>query len=203
MIDVIVGLGNPGKQYAQTRHNCGFMVVEALAARWQVSLATDRRFQGRWGEASLSLLQGRQKIRLICPETYMNRSGQAVRALIDWFKLDPQRVLVVYDDMAIPFGRLRLRPNGSAGGHNGMKSMIEHLGGSEWPRLRVGVGNPDVIASHADVVGHVLGGFAPSEQKQLPEVIATAADCVEALLKVGLELAMSRYNAREIATTTT
>lgn len=200
MIDVVVGLGNPGKQYAQTRHNCGFMVVEALATRWHVSLATDRRFQGRWGEASLTLPSGRQKIRLICPETYMNRSGQSVRSLIDWFKLDPQRVLVVYDDMAIPFGRLRLRPSGSAGGHNGMKSMIEHLGGSEWPRLRVGVGSPEAVSSHADVVGHVLGGFAPGEQKQLPEVIATAADCVEAVLKVGLELAMSRYNARAVTT---
>lgn len=189
MVQLIVGLGNPGQQYAQTRHNCGFMVVETLAQRWHIPLKPDRRFQGRWAEVMLPS----GKVRLLCPDTYMNRSGQSVRSLLDWFKLDPSQVLVVYDDMAIPFGRLRLRPNGSAGGHNGIKSVIEHLGGKNWPRLRVGVGSPN--ESQGDVIGHVLGGFSPAEQKQLRTVLDTAADSIQLLLKDGLEPAMNRYNA--------
>jgi PTH1 family peptidyl-tRNA hydrolase len=123
-LQLVVGLGNPGPQYANTRHNCGFMVVDRLAQRWGIPLVLEKRFQGSYGEGFA--LGGKR--RLLKPETYMNRSGQSVRAVLDWYKLDLASVLVVYDDMDLPLGRLRLRGSGSAGGHNGMKSIIQHLG---------------------------------------------------------------------------
>ncbi|MEM9537229.1 MAG: aminoacyl-tRNA hydrolase, partial [Cyanobacteria bacterium P01_E01_bin.45] len=151
-IELVVGLGNPGSKYKGTRHNCGFMAIACLAQRWQVGMKDTKRFQGRYGEGVGPV----GKLRLLEPTTYMNLSGQSVRAAADWFKLDPSSVLVVYDDMDLPFGRLRLRLSGSAGGHNGMKSIIQHLGTQEFPRLRMGVGSPGGVR---DVIGHVLGGF--------------------------------------------
>ena len=122
---LIVGLGNPEPKYDHTRHNVGFAAVDALARSWQIPLSENRKFQGVFGE-------GREpqadKIRLLKPLTYMNRSGQAIRAVSDWYKLQPRKVLVIYDDMDLPMGKIRLRLSGSAGGHNGMKSAIAHLG---------------------------------------------------------------------------
>jgi PTH1 family peptidyl-tRNA hydrolase len=190
-ISLIVGLGNPGQAYVDTRHNCGFMVVDHLSQRWQIPLQLEKRFQGLYGEGR----SPHTKQRLLKPETYMNLSGQSVRAVLDWYKLDPALILVIYDDMDLPLGRLRLRASGSAGGHNGMKSLIQHLGTDSFPRLRIGIGNPQ---GKKEVVGHVLGGFTPAEKPCLTQVLKAAADSVETILKQDLLAAMNQFNALTI-----
>jgi PTH1 family peptidyl-tRNA hydrolase len=192
---LIVGLGNPGPKYDKTRHNIGFAVLDELARSWCIPISDHRKFQGIFGEG-----QGphRQKIRLLKPLTYMNRSGQSIRAVVDWFKLPPESVLVIYDDMDLPTGRLRLRLSGSAGGHNGMKSAIAHLGTQNFPRLRIGIGSPNAESTRAGgpVVSHVLGTFAPDEAQRVKEVLHLALDAIELGLKQGLPKAMSIYNSR-------
>lgn len=189
---LIVGLGNPEPKYDRTRHNIGFEVVDALASRWQISWSENRRFQGLFGE-------GRgpkgDKLRLLKPLTYMNRSGQAIRAATDWYKLAPESVLVVYDDMDLPVGRLRLRLSGSAGGHNGMKSAIAHLGTQNFPRLRLGIGKS---GGGKENISHVLGKFSPQETKLISEVLQLTAEAVELAIKQGVEKAMSLYNSRSV-----
>jgi PTH1 family peptidyl-tRNA hydrolase len=189
---LIVGLGNPEPKYDKTRHNIGFDAVDALAKSWQISWSENRRFQALFGE-------GRgpkgDKIRLVKPLTYMNRSGQAIRAVMDWYKLPPESVLIIYDDMDLPVGRLRLRLSGSAGGHNGMKSAIAHLGTQNFPRLRVGIGKS---TTDKDTVSHVLGKFSPQETQLMPEVLQLVVDAVELSLKQGIEKAMSLYNSRTV-----
>jgi len=205
-ISLIVGLGNPGTEYERTRHNIGFMAVDALAKDWSISLGKEKRFYGIFGEARLSSsLAHNGKIRLLKPTTYMNLSGQAVRACADWFKCSPENILVIYDDMDLPLGKLRLRPSGSAGGHNGMKSIISHLGTQNFPRLRLGIGRGgnkenQAIATKANqnVTNHVLGGFTATENKVLPEVLDLGNSTVTSILRDGLEKTMSLYNSRSI-----
>lgn len=206
-ISLIVGLGNPGAEYERTRHNIGFMAVERLATSWSISLGKEKRFYGIFGEGRLSpRLASSGKIRLLKPTTYMNVSGQSVRACADWFKGNPENILVIYDDMDLPLGKLRLRPSGSAGGHNGMKSIISHLGTQNFPRLRLGIGRggkndiDGAIASKANqnVTSHVLGGFSTTETKILPEIFDLAESTVTSILADGLEKAMSLYNSRSI-----
>jgi peptidyl-tRNA hydrolase, PTH1 family len=186
---LIVGLGNPGAKYERTRHNVGFDLVDRLAQRWQVSMTDQKKFQGIAGEG----WAGRQKIRLLKPQTFMNLSGQSVRALLDWYKLNPTEVLVLYDDLDLPLGKMRMRLSGSAGGHNGMKSLIGHLGTSEFPRLRIGIGK-----SNDETISHVLGKFMPAEATVVSEVLDLAADAVEWSLREGVEKAMSKYNGRSV-----
>ncbi len=202
---LLVGLGNPGSKYDRTRHNVGFDVVDALTRIWQISLSENKRFQGMYGETTLA---PGGKIRLLKPQTYMNRSGQAIRATIDWYKLPPQSVLVIYDDLDLPLGRMRLRLSGSAGSHNGMKSAIAHLGGQNFPRLRIGIGSPSVrvacaqrnrTTSDKNTISHVLGKFSPSETQLMSEVIQLAVDAVELSLRQGVEKAMSLYNGRAVS----
>lgn len=191
---LIVGLGNPGEQYRKTRHNVGFDVLDALCDRWQLSLSENRKFKGQYGDGTA--LAG-HKILLLKPLTYMNRSGQSVRAVVDWFKLEPSSVLVIYDDMDLPLGRLRLRPSGSAGGHNGMKSIISHLGTQEFPRLRIGIGSTDHAGNRDQaVVAHVLGKFSPDEKRLVIAAINQAIEAVETALVKGTEKAMSLFNGR-------
>lgn len=192
---LIVGLGNPGAKYDQTRHNVGFMLVDALARAWQISLSENRKFQGSFGE-------GRGptgKMRLLKPTTYMNLSGQSMRAVVDWYKLPPESVLVVYDDMDLSLGRLRMRLSGSAGGHNGMKSAIAHLGTQNFPRLRIGIGSPKDLPGDRDTVSYVLGQFSKAEAPILDEVLRLAIDAIELSLKQGFEKAMSLYNNRVVS----
>lgn len=206
-ISLIVGLGNPGAEYERTRHNIGFMAIDRLATSWSISLGKEKRFYGLFGEGRLSSrLASSGKIRLLKPTTYMNVSGQSVRACADWFKGNPENILVIYDDMDLPLGKLRLRPSGSAGGHNGMKSIISHLGTQNFPRLRLGIGrggrgeDDNAIASKANqnVTNHVLGGFSAIETKILPEIFNLAESTVTSILADGLEKAMSLYNSRSI-----
>ena len=189
--ELIVGLGNPEPKYDQTRHNIGFAAVDELARIWQMPLKENKRFQGLFSEGTV----GGQKVRLLKPLTYMNRSGQSVRAVTDWYKVQPQSVLVIYDDMDLPVGRLRMRLSGSAGGHNGMKSIISHLGGKDFPRLRIGIGKSN---GDKGTVSHVLGKFAPEETKIIEEVLYVSVKAIELSLKEGVEKSMSRYNGFSI-----
>ncbi|EAW38681.1 aminoacyl-tRNA hydrolase [Lyngbya sp. PCC 8106] len=195
---LIVGLGNPESKYDRTRHNIGFAAIDILAENWQISLSENRKFQGRFGEG---ISRGRDQIRLLKPLTYMNRSGQAIQAVVNWYKIPPESVLVIYDDMDLPLGRLRLRLSGSAGGHNGMKSTISHLGTQNFPRLRIGIDKPKDPASSqtGETISHVLGKFSPSETQAMDKVLKLVVEAVELSLKQGVEKSMSLYNSRSIA----
>ena len=186
---VVVGLGNPGPKYAGTRHNMGFLVVDELARRTGAP-ASKRRMQA---EISETRLDG-QRLVLAMPQTYMNDSGRAVREIVRWYKVPLEDLLVVIDDLDLPFGQLRLRARGSAGGHNGLKSILQLLGTQEVPRLRVGIGRG---GNHA--VAHVLSRFSPEEQAALPEVVARAADAVELWARRGIGEAMNTVNAAGVA----
>jgi peptidyl-tRNA hydrolase, PTH1 family len=190
---LIVGLGNPEPKYDKTRHNIGFEAADLLARVWQLPWQENRRFQAKTAEGS-SPYGG--KIRLLKPLTYMNRSGQSVRAAIDWYKLSPESVLIIYDDMDLPIGRLRLRLSGSAGGHNGMKSIISHLGSQNFPRLRIGIGKSD----GKETVSHVLGRFSRDEISVVDDILELTLKVVETSLKEGVAKAMSLYNNSIVAT---
>ena len=194
--ELIVGLGNPEPKYDRTRHNVGFAAVDALADYWQVSLSAHRKFQGEFGEGR----GPKNKIRLLKPQTYMNNSGRSIRAVLDWYKMQPQSVLIVYDDMDLPLGRLRLRLSGSAGGHNGMKSAIAHLNTQEFPRLRIGIGRPkNAVAESNDkkTIGYVLGKFSPEETELIDGVMKLVVEAIDLSLRQGVEKAMSLYNSQE------
>lgn len=190
---LIVGLGNPEPKYDHTRHNIGFEFVDRLASDWGVSLQENKKFQGHWAEVR----RGGKRLGLLKPTTYMNLSGQSLRAAIDWYKMPPESVLVVYDDMDLPLGRLRLRLKGSAGGHNGIKSIISHLGTEEFPRLRIGIGKTQ-FAGEKQTVSHVLGKFTPDEKPVLKSVLALAEEALAMSLREGVEKAMSLYNSRSV-----
>ena len=195
---LLVGLGNPGQKYDRTRHNVGFEVIDRLAKSWSVQLVDNKRFHGSVGENRTA---SGERLILLKPTTYMNRSGQSVRAVIDWYKLLPSDVLVIYDDMDLPIGKLRLRLSGSAGGHNGMKSIISHLGTQAFPRLRLGISRAGSSVDHQDnraVVGHVLGKFAPDERKVMDAAVNLADEAIDFSLRKGVERAMSLYNGREV-----
>lgn len=190
---LIVGLGNPGTKYAQTRHNVGFDLLDILAKRWQVNFSDRKQFQGIYGEG---FGNHNAKIRLLKPQTFMNLSGQSVRSTIDWFKLSPESVLVVYDDLDLPLGKIRLRLSGSAGGHNGMKSIISHLGTQNFPRVRIGIGKS---CGKKDTISHVLGKFSTTETPIVSDVLYLVNNAIEMSLKQGIEKAMSLYNSKSIA----
>jgi PTH1 family peptidyl-tRNA hydrolase len=195
---LIVGLGNPEPKYDQTRHNIGFAAVDALSRSWKIPLAENRKFQGEYGEG---MGPGGVKIRLLKPLTYMNRSGQAIQAVTSWYKLPPESVLVIYDEMDLPLGKTRLRLSGSAGGHNGMKSAIAHLGTEGFPRLRIGIGRPKGAASSkesGDNVSYVLGKFSATETQIMSLVLEFVVECVELCFKQGVEKAMNVCNSRTI-----
>ena len=183
---LIVGLGNPGGRYLATRHNVGFEVVELVAARASVRLRRGK-FRCRQAEARIA----GPRVILMQPHTFMNLSGRTVRAAVDYFKTPLSHLLVICDDVHLPVGKIRLRPSGSAGGHNGLTSIIEVLGSQGFGRLRVGIGEPP---PHMDQVTYVLSRFTPDEREQVGEAIARAADAVEAWIAVGIDEAMNRFN---------
>lgn len=189
---LIVGLGNPEPKYDQTRHNIGFAAVDAYSSAWKISLTENRKFQGLFGEG-VSSTGG--KIRLLKPLTYMNRSGESIRAVTDWYKIPAESVLVIYDDMDLPLGKIRMRLEGSAGGHNGMKSTIAHLNTQKFPRLRIGIGRAN---GDKEAISHVLGKFSASEAGLMSDVLQLVVDAVDLAIKQGVEKAMSLYNNRTI-----
>jgi PTH1 family peptidyl-tRNA hydrolase len=185
---LIVGLGNPGREYQETRHNVGFRVVELLGQRHGIDLKKHRH-QAAYGEGRIA----GQAVLLAKPLTFMNLSGLAVAALARYHNVTPAHVLVLCDDVNLPLGRLRLRASGTAGGHNGLKSIIGSLGTADFPRLRIGVGTPDGGA----MVDHVLGRFNRAEGEAIAAALDFAADAVELFLREGIEVAMNRYNPVE------
>ena len=184
---LIVGLGNPGAEYQRTRHNVGFAVVEKLAEAWQASWGLEKKFNARLARAKRDGL----RVLLSEPQTFMNASGEAVRAVTEFYELAPARVLVVVDDADLPLGQLRLRPGGSAGGHHGLESIEQHLGTREYPRLRVGIGR---LEGAREITGHVLGRFGSTEAKLADKVLTVAASQAEAWLVAGIQKAMSQFN---------
>jgi len=185
---VIAGLGNPGNQYARTRHNVGFMAVERLAERWRIDWSTEPKFKCRLARTG----KDDRKILLSRPETFMNSSGEAVEPLTSFYQVSHQNTLVVLDDADLPFGTVRLRPEGSSGGHHGLESIQERLGGADFPRLRIGIGRTD--PAQREITGYVLSQFRADERELLEKVLTRACDQIECWLAEGILSAMNRFN---------
>lgn len=185
---LIVGLGNPGAEYAHTRHNMGFDVIDELASRWGISL---------WKEAMkaqvASCVRDGEKILLVKPLTYMNNSGEAVGAIARYYKVEPEDIFVVCDDLDLPVGKTRIRKKGASGGHNGIKSLIAHLGTEEFNRFRIGVGHP---RDGHTVVQHVLGRPYGEEIPEIEAAKMHTADSIEGALKIGVDKAMNQFNPK-------
>jgi PTH1 family peptidyl-tRNA hydrolase len=192
-LQLLVGLGNPGPKYADTRHNVGFMVLERLAGRAAVSFRSQPRLHALLAEVGT----GERRMRMLMPQTFMNDSGRAIRAALDWYRLVPSQLLVIVDDMDLPLGRLRLRATGSAGGHNGLRSTIQHLGSQDFARLRIGIGAPSdqPAERRARTVSHVLGRFSAEERPLLEAVLAEVESGVALIRRLGLERAGNRLNS--------
>ncbi len=182
----IVGLGNPGKTYEQTRHNIGFLVIDELARRWGITV-NQQQCRALVG---MGRVQG-EKIFLLKPQTYMNLSGESLRAFADYYKANVADLLVIYDDLDTSFGQIRLRYQGSAGGHNGIKSIIAHIGTQQFNRIRIGIDRPPAGGNIAD---YVLTTFPKSAQDTLQQVIQLAADASERTLQTHFEKVMAQYN---------
>ena len=184
---LIVGLGNPGAEYAQTRHNAGFLLVEKLAAQWKADWTNERKFQARLAKSDR---QGKRV--LLCePQTFMNLSGETVGEVAGFYQLPLPQLIVAVDDADLPFGEIRLRPGGSSGGHHGLESIEQHLGSREFARLRIGIGRKD---GARQITNYVLGKFEPAEQELLEKILERAANQVECWLAAGLQKAMSQFN---------
>ena len=185
---LIVGLGNPGSEYRDTRHNVGFMVVDALVDRWRVADQWREKFEA----LQIKTVRGDEPVIIAKPLTFMNLSGQAVQALAGFYKIEPADVFVVTDDVALPVGRLRARREGGAGGHNGLKSIIQSLATQAFPRMRVGVGRGD---DRRDLADHVLGRFEADERDIVSAAVLRAADATEMFLSEGIGRVMNAFNA--------
>ena len=184
---LIVGLGNPGQKYVGTRHNIGFEVIAELARRYNVG-RPKAKHDGELAEASIN----NEKTILLCPLTFMNLSGRCVQPIVDFYKLDPEQVLIICDDLNLDLARLRLKPSGSAGGQNGLKDIIQRLGTSAVPRLRIGVGKPP---PRWDVSDFVLGKFEKDDLPTMEKGVKRAADAAEAWVSKGIQQAMNQFNA--------
>ncbi|RWZ51255.1 aminoacyl-tRNA hydrolase [Halobacillus fulvus] len=184
----IVGLGNPGKKYEQTRHNVGFMVIDELAKQNQWSLS-QTKFRGLYTTEHVN----GEKVLLLKPQTYMNLSGESLRAFMDYYEIDPDDVLVVYDDLDLPPGKIRLRKKGGHGGHNGIRNIIDHLGTKEFKRLRVGIGRPQ---GSVTVIDYVLGSFPKQEQTAVRESIEDSAKACEAWIEKPFNEVMNDFNTK-------
>ncbi len=188
-IFLIVGLGNPGADYAKTRHNAGFLLVEKLAAQWKMDWANERKFAARMAKAE----RNGKRVLLCEPQTFMNLSGETVGAVMDFYQLPVSQLIVAVDDADLPFGEIRLRPSGSSGGHHGLESIEQHLGSREFARLRIGIGRKD---SSRQIANYVLGKFDSSENELLEKVLRRAVEQIECWLNDGLPKAMSLFNGK-------
>ena len=188
IIYLVAGLGNPGAEYARTRHNAGFMAVECFGSKFGAAWRNEAKFQAR-----VARVEARGRKVILCePQTYMNLSGEAVVPLAAYYKVPQERMLVVVDDADLPFGQIRLRAEGSSGGHHGLDSIEHHLGTRQFARLRVGIGRTE--RGLREITGHVLGKFGADEQELLDKVLERAAAQVECYMAAGLEKAMCQFN---------
>lgn len=187
---IITGLGNPGSEYAKTRHNVGFMFVDALADKLGVT-EWKEKFEAKIGEARI----GAEKVLLVKPQTYMNESGRSVGPLMNFYKLEPEDLIVVHDDMDIPAGTIRIRKKGSAGGHNGIKSILAHVGDEHFARVRIGIGRP---LPGWTVVRHVLAPFPEEDAEKVAEAIQYLIPAVACIVKEDVDKAMNQYNPKKV-----
>jgi PTH1 family peptidyl-tRNA hydrolase len=184
---LIVGLGNPGAEYAKTRHNAGFALVEKLAAQWKTDWKIERKFQARIAKAD----RDGKRILLCEPQTFMNLSGETVGALVNFYQLPLKQILVAVDDADLPLGEIRLRAGGSSGGHHGLESIEQHLASRKFARLRIGIGRKD---GAREITDYVLGKFDATENELLKQVLERASNQIETWLEAGIEKAMSLFN---------
>lgn len=184
---IIVGLGNPGREYVNTRHNIGFEAIDVIASKYNININKEK-FKGLYGDGRI----GGEKVLLVKPQTFMNLSGESIREFVNWYKVEPEKVIVVYDDISLPVGKLRIRPKGSAGGHNGIKSIIYQLNTDIFPRIKIGVGSPE--NKNYDLADYVLGKFSKEETEILIKTVIKVADATEALIKSGIDKAMAEFN---------
>ena len=185
---LIVGLGNPGKQYEKTRHNIGFDVIDYMANKYNIDVNREK-FKGICGEGFIE----NKKVILLKPLTYMNLSGESIREFANFYKLEDEEIIVVYDDISLDIGRLRIREKGSAGGHNGIKSIIQNLGGDKFPRVKVGVGQPK-----DNLVNHVLGKFSKEDREHIEKVIPVVSDAIVEIVKNDAKESMNKFNGVNI-----
>jgi len=184
---LIIGLGNPGAGYALTRHNMGFLVLEEFARANGIKFKINKRFNALVSERVI----GKEKVFLSMPQTFMNLSGNSVRPMLNWLKTETDDMFVVMDDIALPFGAIRIKPKGSSGGHNGLNSIIDSIGGQEFPRMRLGIlGRKNI----RDFSNYVLARFTKAEQKNLPEILNAASQACECWIEEGINAAMNKFN---------
>jgi PTH1 family peptidyl-tRNA hydrolase len=184
---LVVGLGNPGSEYARTRHNAGFLVIERLAGRFGFEWVYEKKFNARVARGE----RGGSRVLLAQPQTYMNSSGEAVGALVSYFRVPLKRLMVAVDDADLPLGELRLRPRGSSGGHHGLESVAEHLGAQDYARQRIGIGRQ---GGQREITDYVLGRFSATEAALIDKVLTVASDQAECWLDAGIQKAMSQFN---------
>ena len=185
---LVVGLGNPGRKYAGTRHNAGYMAVDELARQWKTEWAREKKFDAQIAKAE----RRGQRVILCKPETFMNASGEAVRAVADFYKAPTSRLLVVIDDADLPLGEIRLRTRGSSGGHHGLESIEQHLGTREFARLRIGIGRGQTVVR--EITGHVLAEFSRAERELMDKVLGRVCEQIECWIDEGISRAMNRFN---------
>jgi len=187
---IVVGLGNPGKKYENTKHNIGFITLDFLAEKNDIKI-NKIKHKALVGEGTVS----GQKVLIVKPQTYMNLSGNSVREVMEYYKVEPEQLIVIYDDVDLPMGRLRIRKKGSAGTHNGMKSIIYDLQEEGFPRVRIGIGKERKMS----LAGYVLGGFAKDERILMENAVERAAKAIECMLEKGIDTAMGEYNIKPSA----
>ena len=185
---LMVGLGNPGSEYADTRHNVGFRAVETLAARWRAGWNLEKKFQARMAKVE----RDGRRVLLCEPQTYMNLSGEAVQAVLGYFRVPVERLLVFTDDADLPFGEIRLRARGSSGGHHGLESVAQQVGTTDYARLKIGIGRQR--DGQRQITGYVLGAFAVEEKILLEKILTRVADQAECWVAEGVEKAMNKFN---------
>lgn len=183
---IVVGLGNPGKEYEKTRHNTGFMVLDELSKKYKIDISKEKHK----ALIGFGTIEG-EKIILVKPQTFMNLSGESVQEIMNFYKEDINNLIVVFDDIDLPVGTIRIKQNGSAGTHNGVKSIVKELNSKEFKRIKVGIGGPN---ENVDLIGHVLGKFSSEDLTKIDESIVKASLAVEAIIKDGVISAMNKYN---------
>lgn len=188
----MIGLGNPGSEYASTKHNLGYLAVDEIGRRAGIDL-TRKKFHGLYGEGTFR----RDKLILLKPETYMNRSGESVSSAVNFYHIPPENIIVVHDELDLPAGTVRVKPGGGSAGHKGIASIIERLGDGDFIRIRIGIGKP---GEKSGTVSHVLSKFSKEETEIIKESVSRAADAVLEVIEHGLQKAMNKYNVRTEST---
>ena len=183
---LIVGLGNPGNEYAKTRHNMGFDTINIIANKYKIEM-NRTKFNAIFGSGTIN----NEKVILVKPQTYMNLSGTAVREFVNFYKLEKQQIIIIYDDMDIEIGTMKIRKKGGPGNHNGMKSVVQEIGTEEFPRVRIGIGTPK---HKNDIINYVIGHITDEEYEILQTGVKKASEAIEEIIKKGIDIAMNKYN---------